>query len=259
MALGVGLGPVIGLQLYHRAPYLAFGLGGLTALLSVLLLWWGYPADIGIASDKAQRPLPWRDHMLSLGTGWFQGFLEGGMLTFLSAYLLGLGYAEAATSGLLGALFLGVVLVQLPGAWLADTVGRLRVVLACHALVLVSLVVLPFCHGATALAAWLFVVGAACAFLYPLGLALLGERLVGGELATANAWYLACNCLGSLTGPWLMGLAIDAWGPRSMYAVAVGGGAAVFLAWGLLRPRQTMPKPLAPPAGTMVPPRRRAA
>jgi MFS family permease len=258
VALGIGLGPVVGLQLYPYAPYLAFGLGGLTALLSAILLWWGYPAEEAAPAEESQAPLRWRAHVFSLGTAWFQGFLEGGMLTFMSGYLLGLGYAASAAAGLIGSLFLGVVLFQLPGAWLADRLGRLRVLLACHAVVLLALFVLPFCLGAPGLACWLFVVGAACAFLYPLGLALLGERLTGRELATANAWYLACNCVGSLTGPWLMGRAIDVWGPRSMYAVAIGAGGLVFLAWFLLSPRRSLPGGLPLETGGVAEKRRAA-
>jgi len=246
VALGIGLGPLVGLPLYPIAPYLAFGLGGLTAFLSAVLLWWGYPSEETGPVLEVQTPLRWREHVLSLATAWFQGFLEGGMVTFLAAYLLfDLGYTAALASGLMGSLFLGVVLFQLPGAWLADRFGRLRVLLACHAVVLIALAALPFNFGAVALAGWLFVVGAACAFLYPLGLALLGERLKGGELGTANAWYLACNCLGSLTGPWLMGQAIDGWGSRSIiFGVGIAAAGMVFLVWGLLSSR-TSPKLIA--------------
>src|SRR5919204_630635 len=66
------------------------------------------------------------------------------------------------------------------------------------------------------IASWLFVVGACCAALYPLGLALLGERVPASGMARANAWYLACNCAGSLSGPVLIGLAIDALGQRAL-------------------------------------------
>ena len=96
---------------------------------------------------------------LSLGASWVQGFLEGGMLTFLSIHLLTLGYEEAQVGGLMAALFLGVVLFQTPSAWLADRFGRLRVLAAFHGVLLIGLACLPFCTGPVAVAAWLFVVG----------------------------------------------------------------------------------------------------
>ncbi len=240
VALGVGLGSMVGLPLYPLAPYSAFALGGLTALLAAVLLWWGFLDQVPPAEEAGQAPLRFHDHSLSLGTAWLQGFLEGGMLTFLSVYLLGLGYSESAASGLIGALFVGVVLVQLPGAWLADRLGLLRILLVCHALVLACLVLLPFSRAAFPLTVLLFTVGSACALLYPLGLTLIGERVLASELATANSWYLACNCLGSLIGPWLLGLAIDRWGQSALFSVSTLAGILVLAAWRLFE-RQRKP------------------
>ncbi len=93
---------------------------------------------------------------LSLGASWVQGFLEGGMLTFLSIHLLTLGYDEMQVGGLMAALFLGVVLFQTPSAWLADRFGRLRVLAAFHGVLLLGLVCLPFCSGPVAVGGWLF-------------------------------------------------------------------------------------------------------
>jgi MFS family permease len=42
----------------------------------------------------------------------------------------------------------------------------------------------------------------------------------------ANAWYLASNCAGSLTGPVVMGLVVERWGWRGLFT---GGAVAVTL------------------------------
>jgi MFS family permease len=50
-------------------------------------------------------------------------------------------------------------------------------------------------------------------------------------MGKANAWYLACNCAGSLTGPVVMGLVVEHWGWRGLFfatdaaivLVAIGG------------------------------------
>jgi MFS family permease len=73
---------------------------------------------------------------------------------------------------------------------------------------------------------WLFVLGASCGALYPLGLALLGERIPASGLAKANAWYLASNCAGSLSGPVVIGLTIDHFGLGAQFAT---GALAVLL------------------------------
>jgi MFS family permease len=222
VALGVGLGPLAGLPLYPIAPLLAFGLAGVISALAGLLVALGLSNELpeSAAPEKSGGSFTWGPHAFSLGTGWVQGFLEGGMLTFLPAYLLGVGYTETGASGLMGAMFLGVVLFQLPGAWLADRLGRLRVLLTCHAVVLLGLVGLPRLQATSIIAPGLFAVGACCAALYPLGLALLGERTPPEGMAQANAWFLAFNGAGSLVGPWIIGLAIDGLGPRGMFSVS---------------------------------------
>src|SRR5262249_9638977 len=149
---------------------------------------------------------------------------EGGMVTFLTIYLVALGLNEATVSGLLGGLFLGVVISQLPVAWLADRLGRLRVLLACHAVLFGGLLILPICVGSLSLGVWLFLLGACCGALYPLGLVLLGDRIRSSSLAKANAWYLASNCAGSLSGPVLLGFVIDLFGMNAQFAA---GAAAI--------------------------------
>jgi dipeptide/tripeptide permease len=71
-------------------------------------------------------------------------------------------------------------------------------------------------------------------------LALLGERLPATELARANAWYLALECLGSLMGPALMGVARDWAGEKAMFAVGEVGVLAVLAGWLLLRRKEPL-------------------
>jgi MFS family permease len=244
VALGVGLGTLVGLLLYPVAPRLAFALGGAVTLAAAAVAWLGLPAAGGpVDFGESGESLALSRHLLSMGTAWAQGFLEGGTLTFLSIYLLGLGHGERVVSGLMGGLFLGVILIQVPVAWLADRLGRLRVLLSCHLVLLAGLVWLPWCVRLPGIAWWLFVVGACCSALYPLGLALLGERVPAGSMARANAWYLACNCAGSLSGPVLIGLAIDGFGQKAQFAAAAAA-VVVVLAVGfagliLVQGRQT--------------------
>jgi MFS family permease len=172
-------------------------------------------------------------NVLSYGTAWVQGFLEGGLITFLSIYLLTRGYAESEVSFLVGGLFAGVILCQVPLAWLADRLGRFRVLIGCHVLLITALLSVRWGPGTPLLAVSLFVLGTCCGALYPLGLALLGERVPRAGMARANAYYLASNCAGSLSGPALLGLAIDWFGQPAQFvagvfavAVVVGLGAA---------------------------------
>jgi MFS family permease len=252
VALGIALGYVAGLRLYHDTPRLAFALGGLVTLLATALAAYGVPArDVHAAPAGPQGDAPQVSPatFLSLGTAWAQGFLEGGMLSFLSIYLLWLGYNEDGASELVGALFIGVVLAQLPVAWLADRLGRLRILIGCHALVLAGLASMPFWKAPLELAVCLFLLGACCGALYPLGLALLGERVPPTGLARANAWYLACNCAGSLSGPYLIGKTIDCLGQRAQFPAGMSAVLlvlGVWIAWSVLFGKQRSARALTP-------------
>jgi MFS family permease len=245
VALGIGLGSVVGLASYPVLPRVAFALGGLVTLLAAPLALLALPPRLDQPlTPPSAAPPPWREGFLSLGTAWAQGFLEGGTITFLSIYLLGLGYGESGVGLLMGGLFAGVVAAQLPVAWLADRVGRQRTLLACHGVMLAGLAAVSILRGPLPLVACLFVLGACCGALYPLGLSLLGERVPGPMLARANAWYLASNCAGSLSGPLVMGVVIELFGPRAQFGVAAAAVAAVLLADRLANRRAS--GPLAP-------------
>jgi MFS family permease len=177
------------------------------------------------------------ENVLSFGSAWCQGFLEGGMVAFLAIYLLCMGLSETRVGWLTSGAMLGAILFQVPVAWVADNIGRARALMACYLTTALGLGLLPFCTATSWLALWLFMVGACSAAFYPLGLALLGERIPAGGLARANAWYLAVNCVGSLTGPAVCGVAMDRLGKP---AVFFAGEAALLLVLTLVGARRVL-------------------
>jgi MFS family permease len=227
IALGWALGNLVGLQLYSEWRRLAFGLGGTAGLVAgvIVLGWLSWPAEPH-EERRSRAPLAPVRNFLGFGSAWSQGFLEGGMVAFLTLYLLFLGLSDVRVSWLTSGLMIAVILFQVPVAWLADRLGRSRVLLGCYAVTALGLALLPFCADSGWLVLWLFLVGACSGAFYPLGLALLGDRLPETALARAGAWYLGINCLGSLTGPVIMGRVMDHFGERAMFVV---GGAAVVL------------------------------
>jgi MFS family permease len=201
------------------------------SLLAGGLVLAGMPAVPSVAeSVRAGRP-ELLANFLSYGAAWGQGFLEAGMVVFLPLYLLSLAMTEAEVGWVMGGTMLGVLAAQVPIAWLADRLGRRRVLLACYALTLAGMLVLPSCGPGAWLGVWLVLVGACSSAFYPLGLAMLGERLPDSQLARANAWYLMLECLGCWNGSVGMGAARDWWGPHGMFAAGAVSVAAVPLLW----------------------------
>jgi MFS family permease len=220
LTLGYALGNWFGLELFVFAPILTFAVGGVLALIAAALIGFALPPPPPAEEEGPTRPpLHLRRNLLGYGSAWNQGFLEGVMIAFLSLYLIGLGMTENEVGWLTSLTVVGVLLFQMPVAWLADRLGRTPVLLGCYAMVIVGLGALPGCTPSVWLAVWLFAVGAGSGALYPLGLALLGERLPDAALARANAWYLAIECAGCMAGPIAAGCARDWFGVPAMFAV----------------------------------------
>ena len=96
--------------------------------------------------------------------------------------------------------------------------------------VALSAVILSIAMGLAGANLWLlipmvfFFVGASSAF-YTIGLAMIGERVRPGALASANAAFIFAYGLGSLLGPALGGVSMDLadpWGLMAAFAAMAG-------------------------------------
>ncbi len=162
------------------------------------------------------------------------GAVETGGFSLFPVYGARIGYDEASAALLLTMIGLGNVLLQIPIGMVSDRMRDRRVLLvACAAIGLVGMVLLPFISSLWWLtAAMLFVWGGVVAGLYTVGLAHLGARLSGRDLASANAAFVLCYGIGMLAGPQLIGISMDVVGPHgfawslavffALYVVIVG-------------------------------------
>jgi MFS family permease len=259
VGIGFALGSGVGLAVFEVAPQFSFLLGGIT-LLGLLMV--PRLPQVAAEAHAPDRGVSFRPPFLSMGSAWTQGFLEAGMLALLPLYLSSLGIGDTEVGALIGVILVGVIGFQLPIAWLADHFGRERMLLACFALVAVGLAVIPHLGRGFTLSAWLFVVGVCSGALYPLGLALLGERLPAVEIPRANAWYLSVNCGGCLVSPVVSGPVMTWWGRAGMFYVGLFVVISVVALWALVtlrRPPASADRPPARATGRGVPSARRSA
>jgi MFS family permease len=144
------------------------------------------------------------------------GAVETGGFALFPVYGARIGYSEADAALLLTAVGLGNVLLQIPLGLVSDRMRDRRTLLAICALVgLAGSLALPYAAGDWNLsAAILFVWGGVVAGLYTVGLAHLGSKLSGRDLASANAAFVFCYGVGMLIGPQAIGIGMDVAGPN---------------------------------------------
>jgi len=139
------------------------------------------------------------------------GAVETGGFALFPVYGSRIGYSEGNAAMLLTMVGLGNVVLQIPIGMVSDRIRDRRLLLVgCAVVGLAGMLCLPALIGNWYLMAFsLFLWGGVVAALYTVGLAHLGSRLTGGELASANAAFVFCYGLGMLVGPQLIGIGMD--------------------------------------------------
>lgn len=155
------------------------------------------------------------------------GLLEMGNLALLPIYALHVGLDEAGGLRLLTALIVGGLVLQFAVGWLSDRLPRRALLVALGLLCAALSVVLGASVAGPAGLAVAFLLGGAVLGVYSLSLALLGERVRGPDLVTANAAFLVFYQLGAIAGPGAGGLAMAAGGPHGFLGLVALAGLAL--------------------------------
>jgi MFS family permease len=144
------------------------------------------------------------------------GAVETGGFALFPVYGARMGFPESDAALLLSMIGLGNVVMQIPLGMVSDRIrDRRYLLLACAATGLAGMLALPHLIGNWyVLAALLFFWGGVVAALYTIGLAHLGSRLSGHELASANAAFVFCYGLGMVLGPQAIGIGMDLLGDQ---------------------------------------------
>jgi len=219
-AVGPGILGFVGTA--GAAPFIvAIVLFGLAAV--PIVLWTGKEPEIASAP-----PIPVLGFFTSVPAATLASLLYGAIetasLALLPVYALRTGLSPE-TGALFVTLFaFGNVLFQFPVGYASDQIDRQKLLLL--------LAILGFC-GAMALAltgpshfalfcASLVIWGGVVGSLYAVGLAHLGSRYSGLDLASANAAYVMLYSLGMLSGPPLAGLGMDLNSPNGFFFSLAG-------------------------------------
>jgi len=239
LATGFALGPGI-LALTGTSgwpPYLACMALMLSAVVPLALMPRALP-PIDEAPHPRVLPLIRIAPIATLAALMF-GALETGGFSLFPLYGLRLGLDERAAALLVSYAALGNLMFQIPIGWLSDHADRRLVLLACAVLGALGAAVMPVLTPASpAFIALLFVWGGITGAIYTVGLAHLGSRFAGSEVAVANAVFVMLYSAGMIAGPPLIGSAMDAFG-ASGFPMALAGLLTAYAALIVVRMAKT--------------------
>jgi MFS family permease len=217
-----GGGFMLGVFLGNRA-YDELGLGGFLALAGVALgiaplAFWGMRRLL-VEREPAQvsGPIvfPIRRLVLALYGAVVYAVLDVAMIGTYPVEGQRLGLSRVQALDVVGWMALGTVAIQPFAGWLADAVGKRRVLVGLAAIGIASSIAAgsfssPHLTEALGEATAAFVlVGAAVGGIFPVSLALLGERTPLPLLSRANALFSAVFGYASLVGPMVAAMFID--------------------------------------------------
>jgi MFS family permease len=210
MACGMAIGPlalqVVGV--YGPRPFLACAAAALLVALPLLPSWNSAPRIEPTEEGGFARVFRLVPALLIAAAA--SGLGEQAAFSFLPIY--GLASGVPAETGVLwlSAFVIGNIALQWPIGWLADHADR-RLVLGGCALgsaVLAGSLSLMDPHGPGILAL-LLVWGGISFAIYSVGLALLGQRFKGDDIARANAALTTVYTFGGMIGPPIAGTALQ--------------------------------------------------
>ena len=213
VALGMALGPLV-LQVtgvYGPLPFLTCAGLALVVALPLLPYWKTAPAiehtaDSGFSVVVVAAPL-------AMFAAFSCGLGEQVAFSFLPVYAVGAGVSAETGSLWLSAFVMGNVVLQWPIGWMADHFDRRAVLAGCTLASAVLVGLLPMVPATSpGVIAVVLLWGGISFAIYPVGLALLGQRFQGGDIARANTAFSLLYILGGLVGRPITGAAMDAIG-----------------------------------------------
>lgn len=230
LALGFAAGPAT-LALVGTtgwAPYIAgtvlFALAALPLVLAR-----GVTPDIGHASGRSTLSFLLIAPAATLAALAF-GAVETGGFTLLPIYGLALGFTAESAALLVSFMAIGSVLFQIPIGLLADRIDKRMILLAVGTAGALGSLLMPMvAHDQVLLSVLLVIWGGVIGALYTVGLAHLGARFTGADLASANAAFVMLYNVGLVIGPIVVGWGLDAHRPHG-FAYAIAGIFIVYVA-----------------------------
>ncbi|MBP2547217.1 MFS family permease [Neorhizobium galegae] len=211
LAIGFAMGPLI-FSAIGSEGVLPFIIGACAILLAFIPIYIAR-AESPVLDEKPQRHFLRYVYLVPMATAavFVFGAVEAGGLSLFPIYASRMGLPESSAALLLTVMGIGNMVFQIPFGMISDRLKDRRPMLFLMALAgLAGALALPSLMGNWWLMAGVLLVWGGCVSgLYTVGLAHLGSRLTGADLAAANAAFVFCYAIGTVAGPQAIGAAID--------------------------------------------------
>jgi MFS family permease len=222
LSIGFVTGPLI-LTWTRTAGIAPFAAGACIYLLAIIPLYFARGVTPEIESGEKTSVFPF---MIAVPTATFAGLVFGAVETggfaLFPVYGLRNAMPETTAAILISVVAAGNIISQIPIGWLSDHMDRRWVLLMCAFVGVAGSIAMPFALMDTRIfLTVLFIWGGFTGGLYTVGLAHLGARFRGTELANANAAFVMLYSIGLVIGPPLVGFGMDKWGLHG-FAISLG-------------------------------------
>jgi MFS family permease len=211
MGIAFAVGPFMAAALAAWPREVFFGAAALAALSSLPLIGQKLPVPAEDPADEAGWLAVWRSAAGFGVVAFLGGLFENGTHTVGTLVALGLGWSGAAAVALTGVMAAGSFAVQRPLGHAADRRGTRGVVLWGLGTLAISLAALPLAGlWQPLLWALALVWGGASGCLYTLAMTGTAQQLPERQVTAATTLMVLGYTVGSVMGPVLGGVAVDA-------------------------------------------------
>ncbi|MCD1266190.1 MFS transporter [Shinella sp. AETb1-6] len=243
LSLGFAAGPLL-FSLLGSQGVLPFAVGAMIILLAAVPIFIAR-RESPIITEKPEAHFMRYVLLVPTATAavFVFGAVEVGGLSLFPIYATRAGFSEPQAALLLTVMGIGNMAFQIPLGMVSDRMRDRRGLLTIMAVIgLIGALSLPLVsQNWILMAVVLFVWGGCVAGLYTVGLSHLGSRLVGADLAAANAAFIFCYAVGTVVGPQAIGGAMDVSGNDGFaWAIVAFFGFYLILSLGrmVFRPKQ---------------------
>jgi MFS family permease len=243
LSIGFAGGPVV-LASVGSAGLLPFAIASIVMLVAIgpVLL------AARTAPEARERPamkflsLLWIAPTATLAAFMFGGAEQTGF-SFFPVFGLQVGLTETLATLLVSAMVFGNVIFQIPLGLLADRYDRTAMLFGMGLVGCIGMVIWPLFFGESSSLVPAFIVlviwGGLTGGFYTVGLAQLGARFRGSDLASANAMFVLLYSVGSMTVTPAAGASMQVFGPNGLplFLAAMFGLYAILAGWRLVSKR----------------------